>query len=132
MEMPSGHIGYGAQDHYCEAEDVDEIIGMLHHTYGMREVVLFATSTGVQIALQVLASGHNVSCITRIIMHGIVCPPTSEYFSPQGIAKRNAHVAKLMKEGRKEDSQAMVGYYDICVTAARVSGGGFLSLQEAL
>lgn len=132
MELPSGHIGYGAQDHFCEAEDVDEIIGMLHNTYGMKEIALFATSTGVQVALQLLTSGHNVEYITRVIMHGIVCPPDNEFFTLQGIARRQERVEALMKEGRKEDSLAMVGYYDIPVTPSRVSGGGFLSLQEAL
>lgn len=132
MEIPSSHIGYGAQDHLCEAEDVDDVIEMLLQHHGIKEVTLFATSTGVQIALQLLAHGRNVAAITRVVLHGIVCPVDNEFFCEKGVKRRNDRVQELLKDGRKEDSRAMIGYYDIPITAGRLAQESFPSLQEAL
>lgn len=132
MELPSSHIAYGAQDHLRDAEDVDDILELLSAKQNMQEIVLFATSTGVQVALALLANGRNAHMITRVILHGIVSPIDNEFFNDAATARCRERVMELLAAGRKEDSEAMVGYYDLPITAARLSGGGFPSLQEAL
>eukprot|EP00796_Vickermania_ingenoplastis_P011022 gene11022-7658_t len=132
IEIPSSHVGFGGQDHLTEAADIVDIIDLLNCDYGMEEITLFTTSTGLQIALEVLKNQNAASIISRFIVHGVVCPVDNQYFTPAAVQKRQERVAELMKEGRREDSQAMVGYYDIPITAARLSEGGFPSLQEAL
>lgn len=132
MELPSSHIGYGAPNHYADSDDVDEVLELLTTKHDMKEIVLFATSTGVQIALQLLDTGRNVNTVTRVILHGVVSPPDNQFFSEKATAARSDRVTELLKTGRNEDSEGMVGFYDIPVTPARLSQGGFLTLQEAL
>lgn len=132
VEIPSSHIGFGGQDHLNDAADIVDIIDLLQCDHGQEEICLFATSTGLQIALEVMKHPSVAEVITRFIVHGVVVPADNQYFTPVAVEKRNARVQELLKEGRREDSAAMVGFYDLPVTPARLSEGGFPSLQEAL
>ncbi|CBH16143.1 paraflagellar rod component, putative [Trypanosoma equiperdum] len=132
VEVPSGKIGSGPQDHAHDAEDVDDLIGILLRDHCMNEVALFATSTGTQLVFELLENSAHKSSITRVILHGVVCDPENPLFTPEGCAARKEHVEKLMAEGRGEDSLAMLKHYDIPITPARLAGGGFPTLQEAV
>lgn len=132
VEIASSHIGFGGQDHLTEAADIIDIIELLNCDYGQEEITLFTTSTGFQIALEVLKNSAAAAVVTRFIVHGVVVPVDNQYFTPAAVQKRKDRVAQLMQEGRREDAQALAGYYDIPITPARLSEGGFPSLQEAL
>ncbi|ORC90414.1 putative radial spoke protein 3 [Trypanosoma theileri] len=132
VELPSSRVGFGAQDHVHDAEDVDELLSILVKDYDMREITLFATSTGVQVVFELLANGRHTAFVTRAILHGVVCDPASPLFTPEGVAARAEFVAELVAAGRQEDSRALVDHYDIPVTPARLAGGGFPTLQEAV
>ncbi|RNF22477.1 putative radial spoke protein 3 [Trypanosoma conorhini] len=132
MELASSRVGYGAQDHVHDAEDVDDLLDILVKEYDMEEVALFGTSTGAQVVFELLENGRNVEFITRVILYGVVCDPEVPLFTPEGEAERKEFVAKLIAEGRHEDSRAMVNQYDIPVTPARLASGGYPTLQEAV
>ncbi|ESL09716.1 hypothetical protein TRSC58_02560 [Trypanosoma rangeli SC58] len=131
-ELASCRVGFGAQDHVHDAEDVDDLLEILVKKHGMEEVTIFGTSTGAQVVFELLENGRNVEFITRVILHGVVCDPEMPLFTPEGEAERKEIVAKLLEEGRHEDSRAMVNHYDIPITPARLSSGGFPTLQEAV
>ncbi|KAH9578006.1 Fusarinine C esterase sidJ [Trypanosoma melophagium] len=132
VELPSSRIGFGAQDHVHDAEDVDELLSILVKEYDMREIALFATSTGVQVVFELLSNGRHTAFVSRVILHGVVCDPASSLFTPEAVAARAEFVAGLVAAGRQEDSRALAGHYDIPVTPARLAGGGFPTLQEAV
>lgn len=132
VELSSSRIGFGAQDHVHDAEDVDRLISILVKEHCMQEIALFGTSTGSQLIFELLENSRNSEFITRVILHGVVCDPDSPLFTPEGIAAREEHIAKLIAEGRHEDSRAVGDHYDIPVTPARLFGGGFPTLQEAV
>nr|CCC94051.1 unnamed protein product [Trypanosoma congolense IL3000] len=132
VEIPSSRIGSGPQNHVHDAEDVDDLIAILMKDHCMNEVALFATSTGTQVVFELLENGVHRNAITRVILHGVVRDPEGEIFSPAECAARKEHVEKLMAEDRGEDSRALIKYYDIPITPARLAGGGFPTLQEAV
>ncbi|KAG8348767.1 putative Protein of unknown function (DUF1749) [Trypanosoma vivax] len=132
VEIPSGRIGSGAQDHVREAEDVDDLISILVKKHGMTEVALFATGTGSQLVFELLDNSINKEFITRVILHGVVCDPSSPLFTEEGCAERLELVQRLVADGRGEDSRAVADHYDIPITPARLASGGFPTLQEAV
>lgn len=132
VEIPSSHIGFGGQDHLTEAADVCDIIDLLNRDYGQEEITLFTTSTGLQIALEVMKMSMAKEVVTRLIVHGVVAPIDSPLFTPEGVEKRREQVERLMKENRREDVDSMAAFYDIPITVARLHEGGYPSLQEAL
>lgn len=132
VETPSSHIGFGGPDHLTEAQDIVEIILLLRNKYEQQEVALFATNTGLQLALEVLKSPDAQAIVTRFIVHGVVTPLENPLFTPIGVEKRKNRVTELMQAGRREDTSSMVDVYDLPVTPARLSEGGYPSLQEAL
>ncbi|KEG12822.1 putative radial spoke protein 3 [Trypanosoma grayi] len=131
-EVASSRIGFGAQDHVHDAEDMDDLISILVKDYGIHEIALFGTSTGVQIVFELLDNSRNIEFITRVILYGVVCDPESPLFTPEGNAAREELVSRLIAEGRQEDSRALLDHYDIPITPARLSGAGFPTLQEAV
>lgn len=132
IEIPSSHIGFGGPDHLTEAADIVEVIKLLNEKYEQEEVALFATNTGLQLALEVLKSPMVESIVTRFIVHGVVTPLDNPLFSLIGVQKRADRVTELMKAGRRDDASSMADVYDLPITPARLSEGGYPSLQEAL
>lgn len=128
----SSFLGYGAQCHNRDAEDLDELIGILVTEHGMKEIALFATSTGLQLALEVLARGRYRDHVSRVILQGIISDPKGPMFTSSAIYNRQETASKLLAAGRGDDMAAMEGVYDIPITPARVESGGYPSLQEAL
>ncbi|EKF32609.1 radial spoke protein 3, putative [Trypanosoma cruzi marinkellei] len=132
IELASSRIGFGAQDHVHDAEDVDDLIDILVTKHEMQEIALFGTGTGAQVVFELLENSRNSKFITRVILYGVVCDPETQIFTPEGEAERKEFVAQLIEEGRHEDSRAMVDQYDIPITPARLFSGGFPTLQEAV
>lgn len=132
VELGSGRIGFGAQDHVHDAEDVDDLLGILVKEHYMQEIVLFGTGTGAQVVFEMMENSRHAQFITRVILHGVVCDPETPLFTPEGIAARDEVVAQLIADGRHEDSRALADHYDIPITPARLYGGGFPTLQEAV
>jgi hypothetical protein len=130
--LSSNIIAHGAPDHVHDAEDLDDLLRALITDFGMKEIALFATCTGVQIAMQVLANGRYAETITRVILQGTVCDPNSEYFTPEGRRRTVEEAKKLCSYNRKEDTTAMRDFYDLPITPARASTGGYPTLQELL
>lgn len=128
----SSFVGYGGQCHHRDAEDLDELLGELVNTYGMRELCLFATSTGVQVVLEALERGRYREYVSRVVLQGIVANVNSELFAATTTQARLAKAKALVSNGVKEDISAMEGVYDIPITPARYATGGYPSIQEAL
>lgn len=128
----SSFVGYGGQCHRRDAEDLDELLGELINNYGMREICLFATSTGVQIVLHALENGRHREYVSRVVLQGIVANVNSEMFASSTAQTRLSKAQGLVDNGAKEDIAAMEGIYDIPITPARYATGGYPSIQEAL
>eukprot|EP00758_Cryptobia_borreli_P002685 Tbor_TRINITY_DN3209_c0_g1::TRINITY_DN3209_c0_g1_i1::g.23790::m.23790 len=130
--MPSSsYIGHGAHTHVQDAEDLNNIIQLLGKEHKMKEITLFASSTAIQIAMEFMGSGEHAEMVTRVVLQGVVCNPTAYLFTEKGEANRMARANKLVDAGRGEEMREMREAYDIPVTAARVAGGGLLSMMEA-
>ena len=130
--LSSNIIAHGAPDHVHDAEDLDELLRALITDYGMKEIALFATCTGVQVAIELLTNGRNAEAITRIILQGTVCDPHSEFFTPEGRKRTVEEAKKLCQYNRKEDTTAMRDFYDLPITPSRAASGGYPTLQELL
>lgn len=132
MMSSSAFMGHGSHTHVQDAEDLDDLIKTMVTDHGMKEITLFASSTGVQIALEEMESGENVEAITRVILQGVVCNPEDPIFTKESEEKRREVARELCAQGREEEVTDMRAHYDIPVSAARVNSGGHLSLMEAL
>lgn len=132
MMTSSAFMGHGSHTHVQDAEDLDDLIKTMVSEHGMKEVTLFASSTGVQIALEEMENGENAEAITRVILQGVVCNPEDPFFTKETEEKRRDVARDLCLQGREEEVSDMRAFYDIPVSAARVNGGGNLTLMEAL
>jgi hypothetical protein len=130
--LSSNFVAHGAPDHEHDAEDLDDLFRSLITDFGMKEIALFATCTGVQIAMQVLGTGRYAETVTRVILQGTVCDPDSEFFTEAGRKRTVVEALKLCGYNRNEDTAAMRDFYDLPITPARASRGGILTVQELL
>ncbi|KAG5465062.1 hypothetical protein LSCM4_00514 [Leishmania orientalis] len=131
--LGSSLIGRRVPSHEADADDVDAALAVLVREYGMREAVLYASGTGVQVALEVMASAAQAEVVTRLVLQGgIVSPQSSKLFSVEE-SKRRVEVARaLIAEHRGDSAAAMVQVYDMTVTPARLCRNATLTVQEAL
>lgn len=131
VQLSSSCAGYGGRTHVGDAEDLDQLVAKLTGQFDMSEITLYAWSSGVQVALEFLATGDNAEAITRVILHGVIGDPASDVFLASTKAKRDACVQEMVASGRKQEF-VPDHLYDIPLTAARLSTGGYPSIQEAL
>lgn len=131
--LGSSHVGRSAPSHEADADDVDAVLGLLVKEHNMDEVVLYASGTGVQVALEALALGAHAEMVTRVILQGgIVSPKSSKLFSVEATKRRLEVARALIAEKRGDDATAMAKVYDMAVTPARLSRNATLTVQEAL
>ena len=127
----SSFLGHGGRSHIQVAEDLDLLVGLLLNETQMREVTLFATSTGVQVALEFLDNGRNAEAVTRVVLQGFVCDPQDSFFNAKGVHRRLARAKELCDAGQRESVEGMGAYYDIPITPGRCVKGGAITVQEA-
>ncbi|CAG9584027.1 conserved hypothetical protein [Leishmania major strain Friedlin] len=131
--LGSSHVGRSAPSHEADADDVDAALALLVKEHSMDEVVLYASGTGVQVALEALASAAHAEVVTRVILQGgIVSPQRSKLFSVAATKRRLETARALIAEKRGDDTTAMAKVYDMAVTPARLSRNATLTVQEAL
>lgn len=130
-QLSSGGWGYGGRTHEGDAEDLEQLLKRLTTELEMSEICLLAWSTGVQIALKTLESPVCAGIVTRVVFHGVVQDPTDPMFGNDRRAKRLLYAAEMLDQGRREES-VPPEVYDIPISAARLSTGGFPTMQEAL
>lgn len=129
--LGSSLASISAGTHVSDADDLAELIDFLVHTRHMKEIALFAYSSGIQVALEFLRTSRFAECVTRVILQGIVCDPKAPIFTKTGVAKRERVAAELVRTGHKGEFLP-IDVYDLPLTAARIYSGGLLSLQEAI
>ncbi|GET93577.1 hypothetical protein, conserved [Leishmania tarentolae] len=133
LMLGSSHVGRCAPAHDADADDVDAALALLVKEYHMSEVVLYASGTGVQVALEVLASAPHAELVTRVILQGGIVPPNeSKLFSIEATTHRLEVARELTAEKRGDDTTAMLQVYDMAVTPARLSRNAIVTVQEAL
>ncbi|KPA81543.1 putative mitochondrial paraflagellar rod component, putative (PFC19) [Leptomonas pyrrhocoris] len=133
VELGSSRVDFGVCDHMSDADDVNAALHALTTECKMTEVVLYGSGTGVQVVLEVLASGSQAEVVTRVVLHGgVVSPESSKHFAPDATEHRVSRAQALLKENRGADMGAMKDLYDIPVTPARLRYGNTLTVQEAL
>ncbi|KAK7200561.1 paraflagellar rod component [Novymonas esmeraldas] len=131
--LGSSYVGRGAPDHEADADDVDAALAVLAKEHGVREAVLYASGTGVQVALAVMASAPRASMVTRLVLQGgIVAPQSSKLFSVAATRRRVETARALTAAKRGDDAAAMAGEYDMTVTPARLHRNAILTVQEAV
>lgn len=131
IQLASSMVGPIARTHVGDAEDLQDLIGILTRDYLMTEITLFAWSSGVQVALEFLGFSDRAEVITRVILQGSVADPSDEMHTPAGAARRSEIVEAMVADGRR-DQIVPWDVYDIPMTAARLSTGGLPSLMEAV
>ncbi|KPI88993.1 hypothetical protein ABL78_1877 [Leptomonas seymouri] len=133
VDLGSCRVGSGICDHVSDADDVNAALQVLTMECKMTEVVLYGSGTGVQVVLEVLASGSLAEAVSRVVLHGGVAPlDRNSYFTVDATQKRVSHAHALLDEKRGDDVGAMKDFYDIPVTPARLRYGSTLTVQEAL
>ncbi|CAJ1012977.1 putative Protein (DUF1749) [Leishmania naiffi] len=131
--LGSSHVGRGAPGLEADADDVDAALAVLVKEYNMTEIVLYASGTGVQVALEVLASTLRAGVVTRVILHGgIVSPQQNALFSVKATKRRVEVAHALIAESRGDDAAAMAQMYDMTITPARLHRNATLTVQEAI
>ncbi|KAG5490633.1 hypothetical protein JKF63_00754 [Porcisia hertigi] len=131
--LGSSIVGQCEHGHDVDADDVAAALGALVKEQGMDEVVLYASGTGVQVALEVLASKSQSKLVTRVIFHGGILPPQgSALFSVEATQRRVEFAHKLIEEKRGNDTSAMLKVYDMVVTPGRLFRDATLTVQEAV
>jgi hypothetical protein len=130
VQLASSCVGYGGRTHVGDAEDLNDLVEILTEDFNINEIALYANGNGVQVALEFMSRGSNVDFVTRLILQGGIAEPTGDCFTAAGATKRKAAVTELMANNRGEELVDSA-VYDLPTTAARLSSGGFPSLQEA-
>ncbi|KAG5464328.1 hypothetical protein LSCM1_00510 [Leishmania martiniquensis] len=131
--LGSSLAGRRVSSHEADADDVDAALAVLVKDYEMSEVVLYASGTGVQIALEVMASAPRAEVVTRLVLQGGIVPPQSSKLFSAEESKHRVEVARvLIAEQRGDNAAAMAHVYDMTVTPARLSRNATLTVQEAL
>ncbi len=124
-----GHPG----NHIADAMELDELVGILVRQMEMKEIGIFAYSSGIQVALRMLESGSNKVWISRVILQGVVRKDIGEeIFTEEHQKKLLNRAEELARDGRGGDCSEMSALYDLPISAGRVSKGGILSLQEGV
>ena len=132
VQLASACAGYyHGRNHIGDSEDLENLLNILHDQFQYNEFALYCWSTGVQVGLEYLKNARNTELVTRIVLGGVVLNPSCPLFVPETVQKRQRAVQNLVSDGHQE-AFVPEDLYDEPFSAARMSSGGYPTLQEAL